>query len=137
MEKKKTSRNTKQKQVVIEFLKKQNEHVTAEDVILNLRNGNIPVGKATVYRILKQLEENGRVKRYHLTDGARACYRYIREDSTCNEHSHLMCRDCGGVVHFKSEPLMQVTRNLERSEGFVIDDRKTVFYGKCKMCAGN
>ena len=49
----KQNRNTRQKSMILEYLKdRQDTHVRAEDIIHDLNAGEERVGKTTVYRVL-------------------------------------------------------------------------------------
>ena len=61
----KQNRNTRQKSMILEYLKdRQDIHVRAEDIIHDLNAGEERVGKTTVYRVLKSLETEGKIRKY-------------------------------------------------------------------------
>lgn len=63
----KQNRNTKQKSMILEYLKdRQDTHVRAEDIIHDLNEGEERVGKTTVYRVLKSLETEGQDPQIHI-----------------------------------------------------------------------
>ena len=65
----KQNRNTKQKSMILEYLKdRQDTHVRAEDIIHDLNEGEERVGKTTVYRVLKSLETEGKIRKYTLSE---------------------------------------------------------------------
>lgn len=129
------SRNTKQKALILKTLESMGKsHVTAEEIIDSLKQNGTPVAKSTVYRHLSQLEENGEIKKYLMVDGSSACYQFVGTNSTCMEHYHLMCKECGRIVHFENPGLEDMFREMKESSGFSIDGIRTVFYGICKEC---
>ena len=129
------TRHTRQRNQILTVLRQNSEtHLTAEQITAALKTQGVPVGHATVYRFLKQLEESGAVKRYTLADNA-ACYQWVGENSGCNEHYHLLCNRCGGVTHIESELLSHFKQDVQTDYRFAIDERKTVFYGQCGACA--
>lgn len=126
--------NTKQKSVILEFLKKSRSHITADALTDMLKTSGEKVSRATVYRYLRELEESGRVMKYSLGEKNCSCYRYVVEDSDCREHYHLMCESCGRLEHIESDAIKNFAENAKKTFGFEIDEGKTVFYGKCRSC---
>lgn len=127
-------RNTQQKAAIEGVLKESRSHITAEDVIDILKANGTPVGRATVYRCLKELTESGRLKKYALGEKNSSCYSYVGENSPCSEHYHLMCESCGRLEHIESGAMRDFSASALKSFGFEIDEGKTVFYGFCKDC---
>ena len=127
-------RNTQQKSAIEDALKESASHMTAEDLIDMLKAKGAPVGRATVYRALKELTESGRVKKYSAGEKNPSCYSYVGENSPCGEHYHLMCESCGKIEHIKSGAMSDFSASALKNFGFEIDEGKTVFYGFCKEC---
>ena len=131
----KNIRNTKQKNIILEYIKeKSGVHMTADDIADALKSKKMPVAKSTVYRYLAYLEEAGLVRKYIVSEQQPACYQYLGNDETCMEHFHLMCQLCGQIEHFETDVFQKIFEDIKKKEGFFIDGRKTVFYGTCKSC---
>jgi len=134
----KSNRQTRQKAVILEFIKLNKDvHLKAEDILEGLKQKGEPVGKATVYRFLKVLEDEGQIRKYTLSDKIPACYQYVGDHPECRQHYHLMCSMCGGVTHVDSQAVRAFMDETMEKEGFAIDAGKTVFYGLCKTCMKN
>ena len=135
MKNEKLQRNTHQKAVILDYIRKQGSgHIRAEDILAGLESEGEPVGKATVYRFLKVLEEEGQIRRYTISDKVPACYQYIGDHPECLEHCHLMCSRCGALIHVESSLIRSFAAQILENDGFDIDESKTVFYGICKNC---
>ncbi len=126
--------NTKQKAVILDVLQKNSNHVTAEDIISLLSASGEKVGRATVYRYLRELEFAGRVKKYTLGEKNTAYYQYMHENSDCSGHYHLMCDVCGSLEHLDPSVSSLFEKSALDNFGFVIDRSRSVFYGKCNNC---
>lgn len=128
-------RNTKQKQIIIEFLKdNQNKHLTADEIVDNLKTINMKVSKATVYRLLNSLSEEGMLRKYVLSDSLCSCYQYVENSNECSKHYHLICYECGNVEHFDDDNMIKLEQNVLKNNKFQLDLQRVIFYGKCKAC---
>lgn len=136
MEKEKNHRSTRQKAAILHYLQtSQGAHVTAEELAEELRKQELSVGRATVYRYLKQLEEEGAIQKYAMPDLSGSCYVYVGETSSCHRHYHLRCQKCGIILHVDSELPSRFSERMREEHQFIIDECKTVFYGVCGNCA--
>lgn len=124
---------TKQKTLILDYLRNVDEHVTAEDVVNHFRNNGNPLGKATVYRYLEKLVEQNVVLKYNFASGQSACYQYIGEKEA-EHHYHLICVKCGNLIHEKCGYMDEVAKHLSQNHDFALDPLKTVLYGECKNC---
>lgn len=101
---------------------------TIEEIIDGL--GKDAPGKSTVYRLVKKLEEEGILRRITREGSNKAAYQLSGTDC-CAEHLHIKCVDCGLLVHLDHA----AQDELARTTGFVIDDSRSMLYGKCARCA--
>lgn len=126
---------TRQRELIEGYLKEQGErHVTAEEIITFLKNQDTPVSKATVYRSLDKMSEQGIVRKYTIEEGICACYQYMGEQKGCHEHYHFKCSRCGKLFHVTCELMNEITDHVYKEHDFMIDSSKTVFYGLCGEC---
>lgn len=126
---------TKQREVIIKLLEDNRErHMSADEIEMLLSRSGASVGKATIYRCLDRLVEQGTVRKYHMPDGGGACYQVL--DSSCRHHYHCKCTGCGQLLHVECSRLDTIGEHLLSEHGFVIDPAQTVFYGLCDKCSG-
>ena len=131
----KAVRNTRQKRMMYEYLRRHaGEHTSAEELLEAMEQAGEPVAKSTVYRYLKQLEEEGRLRKYLTPERSGSCYQ-LAEDARCEEHIHLYCSSCGEVIHIDQSLMRSLSDDLFREAGFHVDDQKTILYGTCRCCA--
>ena len=127
--------NTKQGELILTCLKKhREEHVTAEKVLEYLKAQGTSVGQTTIYRNLDKLVNEGIVIKYTGAEGQGACYQYIEHADSCATHYHLICADCGRMIHLQCEYLDEMTAHLLEHHQFSMDKFKTVIYGLCRQC---
>jgi Fur family transcriptional regulator, ferric uptake regulator len=117
---------------VVEALARHNCAVTALDLDDELRRRQPPVGRASVYRALEQLEELGLVQRIEVTRGT-AGYERIEPDG--HHHHHAICRTCGRMVPFEDPSLERAIGQLSASISFDVTEHDVVLRGKCERCA--
>ena len=128
-------RNTKQKDIVINYLKNNtHKHLTAENIVSALKKEKEEVSQATVYRILSNLSKDGVVRKYINEGNKCSCYQYVDKDNKCNMHYHLICDSCGSVIHFENEGIEKVRDDVLKSKQFDLNLSKVVLYGRCKDC---
>jgi Fur family transcriptional regulator, ferric uptake regulator len=117
---------------VVEALSRHDCAVTALDLDDELRRRRPPVGRASVYRALEQLEELGLVRRLEVSRGT-AGYERIAPDG--HHHHHAICRDCGRMVPFEDSTLEQAIGRLSESISFDVTEHDVVLRGRCERCA--
>ena len=93
------------------------------------------IGKSTVYRLIRELQESGRVRRFQLGQGRHVVYQYLPTEE-CVSHLHLKCVVCGRMMHLDGAVSAFMTRQILASNRFALDDRLTTLYGRCAACAG-
>ena len=126
---------TKQREIILKFLIENKErHVTVDEIVFDLREQGISVGKTTVYRYIDKLVEEGRARRFVSEEKNGAAFQYVENDR-CDEHFHLKCVECGKFIHLECDHLNDIARRVYEDHKFTIDRSKTVLYGICDECA--
>ena len=123
---------TRQRAIVEQLLKEHTgEHLTAEMITALLAKNGESVGKATVYRCLERLTEQGTVKKYVFGEGKSACYEYCAGKPLY----HLKCSHCGELTHLDCEFLDELPEHVFEHHGFTLDASQIVLVGKCQKCS--
>jgi Fur family ferric uptake transcriptional regulator len=117
--------------VVIEALAKHDCAVTALDLEEELRDRDVAVGRASVYRALEQLEQLGLVQRIEVCRGTAG---FERVDPTGHHHHHAICRDCGRMVPFEDKSLEQALDKVAGTMSFDVTEHDVVLRGRCDRC---
>jgi Fur family ferric uptake transcriptional regulator len=118
---------------VVEALAGHDCAVTALDLDDELRRRKPPVGRASVYRALEQLEELGLVQRIEVHRGTAG---YERIDPGGHHHHHAICRDCGRMVPFEDSSLERAIGALSKTISFDVTEHDVVLRGRCEKCMG-
>jgi len=91
------------------------------------------VSRASVYRILDELERAGLVAR---VETGQAMVRYERaHDSEGDHHHHLVCDSCGVVMPFSDEGLERAIDELSERVPLAVSEHEIVLHGACRECA--
>ncbi|HSS32965.1 MAG TPA: Fur family transcriptional regulator [Solirubrobacterales bacterium] len=117
---------------VVEALAGHDCAVTALDLDEELRRRRPPVGRASVYRALEQLEQLGLVARIEVCRGTAG---YERIDPAGHHHHHAICGDCGQMVPFEDPKLERAIGELAKSVDFEVTSHDVVLRGRCEKCA--
>lgn len=93
----------------------------------------VGVGRASVYRVLDQLEDLQLVQRIDL-GGEAAGYERLEPDG--DHHHHLVCDRCGKVAPFADRGLERAIHSVAQASEFEVASHEVVLRGACPSCAG-
>ncbi|PLT28262.1 ferric iron uptake transcriptional regulator [Peribacillus deserti] len=114
------------------LLENEEDHLSAEDVYLLVKEKSPEIGLATVYRTLELLTELKIVDKINFGDGVS---RYdLRQEGAAHFHHHLVCIECGAVDEIQEDLLGEVETVVERDWNFKIKDHRLTFHGICHRC---
>ena len=100
----KNTRKTHQKKIMQKELEEMNHLFTGEDLFLRVKENNI--GKATVYRFLKDLRDKGQIHTY-------TCDRRMTYSKEKKSHCHFICEKCGKMQHFDVKEVDFINKNIK------------------------
>lgn len=106
-------------------------HFTAADLLAEAHSRDVHVGRATVFRTLDLLAEQGDLERIDLPSGEHA---YV-SCAPHEHHHHVVCRQCGKSVDVIDPGLQAVVRAIGERSGFRIDSHRLELFGLCPECA--
>lgn len=115
---------TKYEKQIYDIVNTSYEHLTAEQIYVELQKNYPAVSRATIYNNLNKLCDLGLIRRVSLEDSPD---RYDR----IKKHDHIVCQKCGRISDISFEDLTQ-TLEKQFGENFLYYDLK-VFY-LCPDC---
>jgi len=130
---------TEPRRIIMDVLAGTKEHVSAEEVYMQVHKAYPNVGLTTVYRTLDLLEGMGVVAKLHFGDG-RSRYELIESVTGLGHHHHLVCTTCKRVIDYDDfvdeelELLKKVERELSKKHRLQIVGHAIQFYGRCSRC---
>ncbi len=121
---------SKQREIVYETLAKNAVHPTADKLheIIKKQNPESNIGIATVYRNLKKMSEQGKIKKI---SGLEESEHF---DHNTHQHYHFICNCCKKVYDIDGDIAPDITKSVENKTGFVVNHHDIVFNGVCKDC---
>ena len=114
--KKEGLRYTNQRQAVWDEIKSNDDHRDAEQIYNALRNNNLNVSRATVYRTIDVLVKNRLARKMDVGDG-RSLYEPRLDDE---HHDHMICLVTGDIIEFYNEELEELQDKIAKKHGYKV-----------------
>lgn len=127
---------TQQRLAVAEAIFFSGAHLSAEDILKQVKGRGVAVGTATVYRTLDLLVKSGLVKEHDFGDGFRR-YEPGTDGSggtASPQHEHCICSACGAVTEFSNDRLERMIALLAEEVEFRPHHHRLEIYGLCRSC---
>src|SRR4051794_1528984 len=105
-------------------------HFEADELLFKMKEKQLKISRATVYRTLELLVKSGMVRRVHLGED-----HYHYEHVTGNSHhDHLICTTCGAVIEFHDPELEARQREICARKRFTPTFHNLQILGVCDSC---
>jgi len=122
-------RLTNPRRKILDYLLYAEKHLTQDEIYTALQKHG--VGKATVFRTLKMLEESHLLSRVTGTDGPPRFEIHFERP----HHDHLVCISCGRIQEIQWPVLEKIQEGACKKIGFQIKWHRHEIFGLCKTCA--
>lgn len=125
----KSLRNTKQRQLVLDTVRASTDHPVADTIYERARESDPSISKGTVYRNLNLLSELGEIRKLPMPFGA------DHYDFNLEKHYHFICRRCckvadAGIPY--EEKLNEADTGLP---GYITEWHRLILIGLCNECS--
>jgi Fur family transcriptional regulator, ferric uptake regulator len=120
------------RRAILELLDEQECALTALEIQRALAGRAREASRATIYRVLDELETVRMVQRVELGQGI-VRYEPVREGS--GHHHHLVCERCGRLEPFTDAELERAIRRLSDRVPLDVSVHEIVIRGECRVCA--
>jgi Fur family transcriptional regulator, ferric uptake regulator len=118
---------------VIRLLDDQSCALSAYEIQAKLREDGRGVARASVYRVLDQLEGLGLLTKIEVGQGIA---RYEPNRPGDDHHHHMVCARCGEVVPFADAELEATIDRVAERVTFEVSEHEIVLHGACADCQG-
>ena len=125
-----SARQTIQRQIIEDELCALANHPTADEVYASVHEKHPTISKATVYRTLGKLADEGEVLRVKINNGA------DHFDHQTFAHYHVHCLRCGKVDDVMVSQLSGIEQSAAAVSDYVICGCTLQFDGICPACQG-
>jgi Fur family ferric uptake transcriptional regulator len=105
-------------------------HFEADELLFKMKEKNVKISRATIYRTLELLVKSGLVRRVHLGED-HYHYEYISGNS---HHDHLICTTCGSVIEFHDPALEERQLEICERKKFTPTFHNLQILGVCDSC---
>ncbi len=128
--KKKSLKMTGQRKTILLTFLEMKHHVSPEELYNRVKARDSKIGIATVYRVLKLLNQSGIAREVNFRDG------FARYESNYNRehHDHLVCQKCGATVEIVDSTIEEMQEKLAVKYGYDLKDHEMLLYGICSKC---
>ena len=121
-------RMTRQRQVILEELRRVKTHPGADEIYSMVRRRLPRISLGTVYRNLEILSELGEIQKLESAGTLK------RFDGNPNAHYHVRCMQCGRVEDTPLKPLENLEEMVRDHTDFRIMGHNMEFVGLCPSC---
>jgi Fur family ferric uptake transcriptional regulator len=122
-------RLTHQRRRILDYFLESDRHLSQEEIYLALRKHGL--GRATVFRTLKMLEEAKLVNHVVGSDGTPRFEVNVERP----HHDHLICVDCGRIQEVRWPKLEAIQDEACRKIGFTPKWHRHEVFGRCRDCS--
>lgn len=123
-------RFTAPREKILNYLLSADRHLSVEDIYGTLRKEGI--GRATVFRTLKMLEDCRLVDRVTSPNGNPRFEVKMERP----HHDHLICIECGTIMEIQWPEIEKIQEKASRQAGFTTLWHRHELFGRCRDCAG-
>jgi Fur family ferric uptake transcriptional regulator len=117
---------------LITLMGEQQCALSALELEAALATGGRRVSRASIYRILEELEQVHAVQRVDIGAGI-SRYEPIRQGR--GHHHHLVCEQCGRIEPFSDEGLERAITRLSERVPLKVSEHEVLLRGACTDCA--
>ena len=124
-------RKTPQCIAILNSLKKNTGHPTANEILHDVTKKFPHMSLATVYNNLRKLAENDVIQEVHVKNGP------SRFDKNPSTHYHMVCNKCGNMEDLSYPLLNEIESFANNLYNFVVTNHEFNLYGTCEYCQNN
>jgi Fur family transcriptional regulator, ferric uptake regulator len=105
-------------------------HFDADELLFKMKQKNVKISRATIYRTLDLLVRSGLVRRLDLGEDHFHYERVTRDV----HHDHLICTGCGTVIEFQDDAILEREIAICQKKRFLPAVFNLQILGVCESC---
>jgi Fur family transcriptional regulator, ferric uptake regulator len=119
-----------QREAILDTFLRSERHLSVDALLQLVQKRRPDVGRTTVYRTLKLLQDAGLARELELEGQS-----VFERDYKRQHHDHFICRSCGEIFEFSNPQIEQLQEDIAAEIGFTIEGHRHQIYGTCRDCA--
>jgi len=123
-------KRSEQREAILDVFLRAEKHLSVDDLLGLVQKRHPDIGRTTVYRTLKLLQEAGLASELPLDGESR-----FEPDYNRAHHDHFICKSCGDIFEFSSPEIERLQDLAAEEIGFVIQGHRHQIFGLCRRCA--
>lgn len=123
-------KSTRQRDTIVRAFFELDKHISADELLDEVRVVQSRIGYATVYRTLKLLVEQGFALPKDFGDGIT---RYDPIHDQDPHHDHLICVDCRKIIEFNDDGTAELLSKIAAGLGYEMRRKKIEIYAECRV----
>lgn len=120
------------RRAIVQLLDEQACALSAAEIEQALARGARAVSRASVYRVIEELERIGLLQRVEVGHGS---VRFEPVRHGAGHHHHLVCERCGRLEPFSDDGLERAIRRVSDRLPLQVSEHEIVIRGACSDCA--
>ena len=121
---------TRQREEILRCFMAAERHLGIKELYRALKKQDPSIGRATIFRTLKLLQECGLVAEVGSSNG-RSKFE-LKADRP--HHDHMICVECGRIIEFQSPTMERFQDEAIRRHGFAALWHRHEIFGRCRDC---
>jgi len=115
------------RELILDIVRRTAEHPTADAVFMRARASVPTISLTTVYRNLRRLVADGRL-RERMFGGV------SRFDAHLEDHGHMVCTQCGAIVDVAADGRELVEHFKSSAQPWAVEHVDVELRGRCPAC---
>lgn len=121
------------RRAILDLLDQQACALSALEIERALRERGREVSRASVYRVMDELEAIAAIQRVEVGQGT---VRFEPVRGGPGHHHHIVCDRCGRLQPFSDDGLERAIRRVSERLALRVSEHEVVLHGACEACAG-
>jgi Fur family ferric uptake transcriptional regulator len=118
-----------QRDAILDVFLRSERHLSVDDLLHMVQKKRPDVGRTTVYRTLKLLQDAGLAQELVVQGQT-----YFEREYNREHHDHFICNSCGEIIEFSNPDIERLQDEVAAGLGFVIEGHRHQIYGQCRRC---
>src|SRR5687768_2331844 len=123
-------KRSEQREVILDTFLRSERHLSVDDLLQLVQKRRPDIGRTTVYRTLKLLQEAGLAQELVVQGQT-----FFEREYNRKHHDHFICNSCGDIIEFSNPEIERLQEAVAAELGFVIEGHRHQIFGQCRRCA--